>query len=153
MLRIKSAIAGGLVGTLLTGSMMLMNNAIHRLPNLGIGQMLATLLGEPEQVMIGWIAFIVLGLFVCSLVFVALEPHVPIRSYLVKGLVFGFASWLVMMLVLMPLVGAEAFALNRGHITAAATLVLNLVYWVVLSLFYRWGVGGTDPAASRRVKA
>jgi hypothetical protein len=138
MERIKIASASGLVATLVIGSMLVMNNAVHGLPNVGIGKMLAALMGEPEQVFHGWLAFVVVGTFVCSNLFAFLAPKIPIRSFLVKGLLFALASWLIAMVVLWPLVGADPFVLNRGHITAAVTLVLSIVYWVVFSVIYRW---------------
>lgn len=152
--RIKIASAAGLVATVVIGSMLIMNNAVHGLPNVGIGKMLASLLGEPDHVFYGWLAFLVLGIFVCSNLFAFLEPKVPIRSYLVKGLLFALVSWLIAMIVLWPLVGADPFLLNRGHVHAAETLVLSLVYWLVFSLIYRWlWTAGRTTSSSQRVEA
>lgn len=151
MVSIKSGITGGIVATVVAGAMMLMNNAIHRLPDPGIGQMLAALLGVPSHVVVGWLVFIVLGVFIFGLAFALLAHRIPIQSYLIKGLVFGLACWLLMMMVVMPLAGAGVFAMNRGHIVAAIDLVLNLVYWVVLSLVYRWAIG--NAAVPARVRA
>src|SRR5688572_30216851 len=69
MERIKATLAGGLVGTLVVGSMLLMNNAIHRLPRLGIGRSLASILGRPDSLLLGWIVFLVLGVVVFSALF------------------------------------------------------------------------------------
>ena len=137
--RIKIASAAGLVATLVIGSMLIMNNAVHGLPNVGIGKMLASLLGEPDHVFYGLFAF--------------LEAKIPIRSYLVKGLLFALACWLIAMLVLWPLIGADPFVLNRGHIHAAVTLVLSLVYWLVFSLIYRWLWTAGRSTSSQRVEA
>jgi hypothetical protein len=152
--RIKIASAAGLVATLVIGSMLIMNNAVHGLPNVGIGKMLASLLGEPDHVFYGWLAFLVLGTFVCSNLFAFLEQKIPIRSYLVKGLLFALVSWLIAMVVLWPLVGADPFLLDRGYIHAAETLVLSLVYWLVFSLIYRWlWTAGRSTTSSQRVEA
>ena len=153
MERIKIASASGLVATLVIGSMMVMNNAVHGWPNVGIGKMLASLLGEPEQVFHGWLVFLVLGIFVCSNLYAFLAPKIPIRSYLVKGMLFALASWLIAMLVLWPLTGADPFVLNRGHITAAVTLLLSLVYWLVFSILYRWLWVPATGSSSRQVSA
>lgn len=139
--RFKIASASGLVATLVVGSMLIMNNAVHGLPSIGIGKVLATLLGEPEHVFYGWLAFLVLGIFLGSNLYAFIAPMIPIRSLLVKGLLFALASWLIAMLVFWPLAGADPFALDRGHITAAVTLVLSLVYWLVFSVIFRW-LGG-----------
>lgn len=152
--RIKVASAAGLVATVVIGSMLIMNNAVHGLPNVGIGKMLASLLGTPDHVFYGWLVFLVLGIFVCSNVFAFLEPKISSQSYLVKGLLFALVTWLIAMLVLWPLVGADPFLLNRGHVHAAETLVLSLVYWLVFSLIYRWlWTAGRTTSSSQRVEA
>ncbi|MPZ43246.1 MAG: hypothetical protein GEV05_07585 [Betaproteobacteria bacterium] len=138
MEKVKAASAAGLIATLVIGSMLLMNNAVHGLPNVEIGKMLAALLGEPNHVFCGWLAFLVLGIFICSNLYAFLAPKIPIRSFLVSGLLFALVCWLILMVVLWPLVGADPFLLNRGHIAAAVTLVLSLVYWLVFSIAYRW---------------
>lgn len=154
MERFKIASVSGLVATFVVGSMLIMNNALHALPNTGIGKMLASLMGQPEHVFHGWLAFIVLGTFVCSNLFAFLAPKIPIRSILVKGMLFALASWLIAMVVLWPLAGADPFVLNRGHVTAAITLVLSLVYWLVFSVIYRWlWVVPTTGASRRQVNA
>jgi hypothetical protein len=151
MVNIKSAISGGIVATVVTGSMILMNHAIHRLPDVGIGPALATMVGLSDHVVVGWLAFIVLAVAGCSIAFAFVAPKIPLQSYLMKGLACGVGCWLLMMLVFMPLSGAGIFGMNRGHILAAVAIVLNLVYWVVLSLVYRWSIGGE--AVPNRVRA
>ena len=148
MERIKVTFAGGLVATVLVGAMLLMNNAIHRLPRLGIGQSLASIIGLPDSVFAGWLLFVVLGVFVFSSVFAWATALIPVKTYLIKGLVFGTALWLFMMLVFEPLAGQGLFALHVGYIVAALALVLNLFYGLVMSLTYRWLLG---PEANARV--
>ena len=70
---------------------------------------------------------------------------------MVKGLLFGAACWLLMMIVFMPLAGHGFFALNQGFVVAELCLVVNLVYGLVVSLTYRWLVG--PELASNAVKA
>ena len=147
MERIKTAFLGGFVATVVVGSMLLMNNAIHRLPRLGIGRSLASIIGFPDSLFAGWVLFVVLGIFGFSAIFALIAPRIPVKTYLVKGLVFGAALWLLMMIVFMPLAGQGLFAFDRGHIVAALCLVVNLVYGLILSLTYRW-LAGPDSAPS-----
>lgn len=77
---------------------------------------------------------------VFGVLFALVAPRIPVQSYLVKGLLFGIASWLLMMVVMMPLAGAGLFGIARGTMLAPAALVLNLVYWVVVSQIYRQGL-------------
>jgi hypothetical protein len=136
--KVKIASAAGFVATIVIGAMLLMNNAVHGVQNVGIGKLLAALLGEPDHVFYGWLAFLVLGIFICSNLYAFLAPKIPIRSFLVNGLLFALVCWLILMIVLWPLAGAAPFLLDRGHVQAAATLVLSLVYWLVFSAIYRW---------------
>jgi hypothetical protein len=141
MERIKAVFISGLVATFIVGAMLLMNNAIHRLPRLGIGRSLATILGLHDNLFAGWLIFIVLGIFVFSAVFLWCAPRIPVKAYAVKGLIFGAALWLLMMLVFEPLSGQGVFASHLGNIAAVLTLVLNLIYGVILSVTYRWMLG------------
>ena len=151
MERIKTAFMGGLVATFVVGSMLLMNNATHRLPRLGIGRSLASILGLHDNLFVGWLLFAVLGIFVFSAVFAMAAPRIPVKAYLFKGLLFGTACWLLMMVVFMPLAGQGLFAFDRGHIVAALCLVLNLVYGLILSLTYRWLAGPESASSAAKV--
>ena len=145
--RIKAIFISGLVATFIVGAMLLMNNAIHRLPRLGIGRSLASIVGLHDNLFAGWLIFIVLGVLVFSALFAWLAPRIPIKFYAVKGLLFGAACWLLMMLVFEPLAGQGLFASHMGHIAAVLTLILNLVYGLVLAVTYRW-MRGSAVAAS-----
>jgi hypothetical protein len=136
--KVKIASAAGFIATIVIGAMLLMNNAVHGISNVGIGRILAALLGEPNHVFYGWLAFLVIGIFICSNLYAFLAPKIPIRSFLVNALLFALVCWLILMVVLGPLAGARPFLLDRGHVQAAVTLVLSLVYWLVFSAIYRW---------------
>ena len=145
--RMKAAFLSGLVATYVVGSMLLMNNATHQLPRLGIGRSLASIMGLSDNLFVGWLVFVVLGIFVFSAAFARLAPRIPFKTYLVKGLFFGMACWLLMMTVFMPLAGQGFFALDRGYVVAMFSLIVNLVYGLILSLTYRW-LAGPESAAS-----
>ena len=144
----KYAIISSSVATFVAAAMMMMNNALHSIPELHVARTLAGILGYPGTPLVGWMAFFILGMLVCGLLFAAVAPRIPVRSYLAKGLLFGVGSWLFMMLVMMPLAGAGFFGAVRGHVLALAAFVLNLSYWVALSLVYRYLIG-PEPAGMR----
>jgi uncharacterized membrane protein YagU involved in acid resistance len=136
--------------------MMLMNNAIGKIPDLHIPQTLSVMLGEPDHIMVGGITFFIIGTFLFGVIYPLIAPRLPIRSNLIRGLLFGFAIWLAMMLLVMPLVGAGFFAVNRSAIGPAAALVLTLVYGMTLAAVYAWDLaegkhltkrGGGEPGA------
>jgi len=141
MTSIKMGFMSGGVATVVAGSMLLMNNALHSFPEVRVARTLAGILGSPDQVMVGVTAILIAGIFVFGALFAVLAPRLPMRMYLVKSLVFGVASWLLMMVLFMPLAGAGLFGLGRSLAVPAATLVLNLAYWLVLGMSYRFLVG------------
>ena len=148
MVHAKNAIISGVVATFVAGSMMMMNNALHSIPEVHVARTLAGILGHPDAPVVGWIAFLSLGILVCGPLFAAGAPRIPGRSYLVKALLFGVVSWLAMMLIMMPLAGAGFFGVNRGHVLALATLVLNLSYWLTLGGIFRY-LAGPETAGIR----
>jgi hypothetical protein len=138
MTSIKTGFISGAIATYVTGSLLLMNNALRQFPDVHIAKSLSALLGTPEQTMVGVVVILITGIFVLGGLFAVLAHRLPVHTSLARGLMIGAASWLVMMLVYMPLTGAGLFGLERSAIVPFVTLVLNLVYWVVLSVTCRW---------------
>jgi hypothetical protein len=64
-----------------------------------------------------------------------LQPSLP-GAPAVKGLIFGAAAWLAMMIIFMPLAGHGLFGLSLGPPATVATLVLHLIYGAVLGVAY-----------------
>lgn len=146
MSNIKDGFLSGFMATFVVASMLAMNNALHSIPEIHFARMLAGILGQADRPAVGWIVVMVLGIFVFGGLFAAYSRRLPVPSYLGKGLALGMASWLFMMLVFMPLGGAGLFGLDGSAVVPLVSLIVNLVYWVVLSLSYRWLVG---PASTR----
>lgn len=138
MNRIQAGIYGGILGTIVAGSMLLLNNALHGIPEIHVVRSIAAMLGASNHIMAGVIAFVILGIFVGGGLFAAFAPKLPMPGYFGKSLAFAGATWLFLMLVCMPVTGAGLFGLHGGVIVPEATLVLNLAYWLVLGLTYRW---------------
>lgn len=147
MVSIKSGILAGVVATFVASAMLLINNAIGKIPELHIAQTLSGMLGQPDHIMVGGITFFLIGAFLFSIIYAVIQSRIPVQSNLVKGLLFGVVIWLGMMLLYMPLAGAGLFAVNRGAIAAAAALVLTLVYGMILAAFYAWDVTAGGPPA------
>ena len=136
---ITRALAAGLVGTFVTGGALAMKNAIGVLPDVHVPQTLSTVIGTPGNVMAGGIAFFVIGTFMLSLAYAVISPRIPLRSPVIKGVLFGFAVWLTIMLIVMPVAGAGFFALHRSAAVPAAHLLLALLYGLVIAMMYASG--------------
>lgn len=138
MNRIQAGIYSGILGTFVAGAMLLMNNALHGIPEIHVARSIAVMLGAPDHIMAGVVVFAVVGILAGGGLFAAIAPGLPLKGYLAKSLAFAGATWLFLMIVCMPLTGAGFFGLHGGMIVPEATLVLNLVYWLVLGLTFRW---------------
>lgn len=147
--RVRSGILAGFAATCVASVIMLMNNAIGKIPDLHIPQTLSVMLGEPDHIMVGGITFFITGTFLFGIMYSLIAPRLPVRSNPIKGLLFGFAIWLGLMLIVMPLAGAGFFAVNRGAIAPAAVLLLTLVYGMVLAAVNAWDLAGGEPLAKR----
>ena len=142
MSRITMGIYSGVMGTIVLGAMLLMNNALHGIPEVHVASTLADIMGETGHTLYGVAAILVIGIFICGGAFVALAPKLPLRSFLGKSLVFAAASWLLTMVVVMPLGGDGFFGLKGGGpIVPESMLVLILAYWLAFGVSYRWLVG------------
>ena len=138
MSRIKMGFYSGLVATLITGCMLLMKNALHVIPQLHVARSIADLLGTHDSVMPGVIVILAVGIFVFGGLFATYAEKIPVRTYLGKSFLCAVATWLVWMVVFMPLAGSGVFGLAGGMAVPVGALVLSLVYWLILGIGYRW---------------
>ena len=146
MISFKNALTAGCVATVVVGSALVMKNAMKLLPDVHLAQTLSSVFDG--SLVAGGVAFFVIWAVIFGLAYAWLAPLIPVRSNQMKGIVFGFGVWLVMMLVLMPAAGAGVFALHRSATVAAFHLVLMLVYGSVLAALY-----SPDTDASQNARA
>ncbi len=87
-----------------------------------------------------WLLPYINGALILGFVFGRLYIHLPGRTAIVKGGVFGIAAWLVMGLGLLPLAGRGVFAyeLGLGPLPAVLMLAMLMIYAIVMSLLYAW---------------
>ena len=82
----------------------------------------------------GWIVHFLVGTVAWGGFFAILQPFLPSRSALVRGMMFGVAAWLAMMLVMMPIADAGYFGLALGPTTPFKALLLHLIFGAALGL-------------------
>ena len=138
MSRIRMGFYSGIIGTIVVGALLLMNNALHSVPDIHVAKSLAGMMGESNHIMAGVAAIPVIGIFIFGGLFAALAPKIPVRTYIGKSLIFGVASWLLTMVVFMPLDGSGFFGLKAGPVVPEGMLVLNLAYWIALGMSFSW---------------
>lgn len=109
---------------------------------LDLPKMLAGTKGSPAMPVIGWIVHSVIGVVVCGVAIAALDSKLPETCRVGRGIMLGVIGWPIMMVVLMPRVGAGMFGMNMGVMAPLITLVLHLIFGAVLG----W-VDGRSPVS------
>ena len=104
------------------------------MPELDVIVMLSAMMGAPA--IVGWIAHFMIGSIAWGGGFAVLYGAIPGGSALVKGIVFGIAAWLGMMIVVMPMAGAGVFGMAFGIMAPMMTLVLHIIFGAVLGGVY-----------------
>jgi uncharacterized membrane protein YagU involved in acid resistance len=104
------------------------------------------LTGLKTPFLLDWLIHLILGIYVFGCVFVLVFEYVS-GSPVIRGIYFGLAIWLVLMLTPFPLLGFGlfGFALAVGATLAAATLLLHLVYGLDLGIAFGSVHAMTDP--------
>lgn len=131
---IKSGMIAGFAATVVLSVMMIMKTVVGIMPELDVIHMIAGMLGA--SVFAGWVAHFVLGTVVWGGGFAVLNDAIPGQGQIVKGIAFGVAAWLLMMIAVMPMAGAGFFGLNMGIAAPVMTLMLHIVFGAVLGWVY-----------------
>lgn len=134
MQNLTQGLIAGFVATVVLSALMLLKAMMGLMPELNVIAMLANMTGGGP--LMGWIAHFAIGTILWGGLFAYLEPRIPGGSDWIKGMAFGIAAWLLMMIVVMPMAGAGFFGANLGMMAAVATLVLHLIYGAVLGATY-----------------
>src|SRR5215468_818127 len=124
----------GLVATLVLSGLLLLKSTMDLVPELNIIRLL-TNLGSITAVQ-AWMDHFIVGVVVWGLLFGAYDSLASRPAHWLKGIIFGLLTWLVMMLVFMPLAKVGFFGSRIGPMAVVVTLVYHLVYGVVLGTTY-----------------
>jgi hypothetical protein len=124
----------GFVATLILSLLMLIKGMMGIMPELNVIAMLATMMGTGPAV--GWAAHFMIGALVWGTAFALLYGMLPGSSPWQKGIVFGIAAWLLMMVGVMPLANAGLFGLKLGLMAPVVTLMLHVLFGAILGLLY-----------------
>lgn len=127
-------IIAGLIATIVLSILMILKGMMGLMPELNVIAMLAGRMGG--STMMGWVAHFVIGAIIYGLAFANLADALPGGSNPVRGIVLGIIGWLIMMIVIMPMMGAGFFAMGMGMMATVATLVLHIIFGWVLGFSY-----------------
>lgn len=140
MINLLKGMISGIIATIVLSVLMVMKNNMGMLPEMDIIQMLAGMMGG--AVMMGWAAHFMVGAGY-GVAFILFHRSIPGGSFLVKGMMLGLVGWIVMMVMLMPMMGAGLFGMKFGMMAPAATLMLHLIFGAVLGVSYRTLLGAS----------
>ncbi len=132
---LQSGFLAGFIATVALSVLMILKSLMGLMPELDVIAMLAGMLGG--SVVIAWIAHFVIGTVVWGGLFAATYANIPGDSAVSKGIVFGVAAWLLMMILVMPMAGAGFFGLSLGIMAPILTLVLHIIFGLVLGMAYK----------------
>ncbi len=140
MTNLKNGFLAGFAATAVLSVMMVAKGMMGVMPELDVVAMLSMMMGAP--LIVGWLAHFMIGTLAWGGGFAALYGVIPGGSAILKGIVFGVAAWLAMMIMVMPMAGAGLFGMNFGIMAPMMTLVLHIVFGAVLGGVY----GARQPA-------
>jgi hypothetical protein len=132
---VSKGMVAGFVATIVLSALMVMKQTMGVMPQLNPVQMLTDMMGASTP-LVGWAAHFMIGTLAWGGLFSLLDLRLPGQSYWIRGLVFGFGAWLLMMIVVMPMAGAGLFGMQLGMMAPVMTLVLHLIFGAALGGVY-----------------
>lgn len=137
---VGKGMAAGFVATAFLAALMLVKSGLNIVPQFDAIQAQIQLInmyfGAAQLVALGWLAHFIIGTFIWGALFGAVNHSLPGRTELGKGLWFSLIPWVLSMVVMMPMLGAQVFALDLGLTVMTLSLVFHLFYGAVLGWAY-----------------
>jgi len=134
MQNISAGLVAGFVATVVLSAMMIAKGMMGVMPELDVIAMLSMMMGAPAAM--GWLAHFMIGTIAWGGGFAVLYALIPGGTALLKGIVFGVAAWLGMMIMVMPMAGVGLFGMTMGLMAPMMTLVLHVIFGAVLGVTY-----------------
>lgn len=142
--RVLSSLLAGLGATTVHIALMEIKHRAGILPRFepydDLQRLLSSVTTHASEPPLSWLFSYINGALILGLLFGQLFVHLPGRTAIVKGAVFGVVAWLAMGFGMLPLTGHGVFAreLGLGGLPAMLMLVMLLIYATVMSLLYAW---------------
>lgn len=139
MISLVRGIAAGLGATIALSILMMAKGMMGLMPELNVIAMLGSMAQDMMGMggaAVGWALHFMIGAVIYGVLFDKLNDKLPGDSQIKKGMVFGVAAWLVMMVGIMPMAGAGLFGMALGMMAPVMTLMLHLIFGAVLGYAY-----------------
>lgn len=135
MQNIKAGLVAGFVATVVLSAMMVAKTMMGVMPELDVVAMLSAMMEAPA--LMGWVGHFMIGTLAWGGGFAVVYRIIPGSGTVMKGILFGVAAWLGMMVMVMPMAGAGLFGMAFGIMAPMMTLVLHIVFGAVLGAVYQ----------------
>ncbi|PKQ13290.1 MAG: hypothetical protein CVT70_04785 [Alphaproteobacteria bacterium HGW-Alphaproteobacteria-1] len=135
MTDLKPGLLAGFIATVVLSLLMIGKAMMGVMPELDVIAMLSGMMGMPSAM--GWVVHFVIGTIAWGGGFALLYSAIPGGSAVIKGIVFGIAAWLMMMIAVMPMAGAGVFGMNFGMMAPMMTLVLHIIFGAVMGAVFQ----------------
>lgn len=129
-----NGIVAGFIATNVISVLMAMKQMLGLMPAINSIEILTGLAGASAPI-VGWVMHFMIGSLVWGVLFARIEPFLP-GGAVSAGIIFSIGAWLVMMLVVMPTVGAGIFGQRIGIAAPVASLLLHMIFGAVLGWTY-----------------
>ena len=134
MTNISKGIVAGFAATAALSMIMIAKGIMGLMPQLNVIAMLGSMMNTTTT--FGWAVHLMIGIIAWGIGFAVAYNILPGRSNLTKGVSFGIAAWLMMMLAIMPMAGAGLFGLKLGMMAPVMTFMLHVIYGAVLGFVF-----------------
>lgn len=133
MNKLISGALAGIMATIVLSILMILKSKMGLMPALDIISMLAGMMGAGA--LIGWLMHFMVGIGY-GVAFSQINSILPSNSFVTKGIILGIIGWLIMMVMLMPMMGAGMFAMKMGMMAPVMTLILHIIFGATLGIVY-----------------
>lgn len=127
-------IVAGFVATVVLSMIMTAKGMMGVMPELNVIAMLSSMMNATP--IVGWLTHFMIGMIAWGIGFTIVLNVLPGHTNLLKGINFGIAAWVLMMLVVMPMAGSGLFGLKMGVMAPAITLMLHAIFGAVLGFVF-----------------
>jgi hypothetical protein len=132
---VRGAVAGFIASLVLAG-IFVFKNTYGVMPEVNIFRLLVNLGGGTLGSESAWADHFIVGTLIYGLLFGVVEPLSSRPAPWLKGIIFGVAAWLLMMVTFMPLAGSGLFGIKVGSLVPVGMAILHLIFGVVLGGTY-----------------
>lgn len=132
---ITRGLEAGFIATVVVSIALYLQDALGFLPDFHLITLLTYSAGTPGAPLMAWLLHFAIGIGLWGSGFAVVSPHLPGPHWL-RGMMFGVAAWLAMMMAFLPSAGLPMFAQGMGLAIPFYTLGLNLLFGFVMGESY-----------------